>query len=173
MWAVFKPAGYALRGSGTYVNPNNFAGFAEMVLPLALAYTVMGRLSATVKVLLGYSALVMMAGVVVSQSRGGLTAMGLTLAVFCVVLLYQADYWKRGALALGALALAGLVLMQQFGAVENRFAGGLMDTGDGRVFYWKAAEQLFQRASVVGRRAGEFQVSLPDLGSIGMRRRTR
>jgi hypothetical protein len=142
VWAVFKPAVYALRGSGTYVNPNNFAGFAEMVLPLALAYTVMGRLSATVKVLLGYSALVLMAGVAVSQSRGGLVAMGVALGVFCVVLLFQPDYWRYGALALGVLAAAWVVLTQVSGVAEDRFRGGLIDKGDGRVFYWKAAEQI-------------------------------
>ena len=161
VWEVFKPAGYALRGSGTYVNPNNFAGFAEMVLPLALAYTVLGRLSATVKVLLGYCALVMMAGVVVSQSRGGLVAMGLTLAVFCLVLLYQADYWKRGALALGAMAVAGLVLMQQFSAVENRIGASLIDREDGRVFYWKAAAQLFQEHPWWGAGPGSFRYFYP------------
>jgi O-antigen ligase len=161
IWQVVKPAAYALRGSGTYVNPNNFAGFTEMVLPLALAYTVMGRFNATVKVLLGYSALVMMAGLVVSQSRGGLTAMGVTLAVFCVVLLYQADYWRRGALALGAVVLAWVVLMQQFGAVENRFGEGLIDKGDGRVFYWTTAERIFQEHLLWGAGPGSFRYLYP------------
>ena len=162
---MVKPAGYAVRGSGTYVNPNNFAGFTEMVLPLALAYTVMGRFSATVKVLLGYSALVMMAGVVVSQSRGGLVAMAVTLAVFCVVLLFQADYWRRGALALGRWPWPGVVLMQQFGAVENRFGDGLIDRGRRAGLLLEAAERIFHQHLVVGRRAGEFPVSLPDDGS--------
>jgi O-antigen ligase len=161
VWQVIKPASYALRGSGTYVNPNSFAGLTEMVLPLALAYTALGRFSATAKVLLGYSALVMMAGLVVSQSRGGLTAMGVTLAVFCVVLLFQADYWRRGALALGALALAGVVLMQQFGAVEKRFGGSLIDKGDGRVFYWAAAKRIYHQHLWWGAGPGSFRYLYP------------
>jgi tetratricopeptide (TPR) repeat protein len=158
---VLKPADYAVRGSGTYVNPDHFAGLTEMVLPLALAYTVMGRFSATVKVLLGYSALVMMAGVVVSQSRGGLAAMGVTLGVFCVVLLYQADFWRRGALALGALALAGFVLMQQFGAVEHRFAGSLVDNMDARARYWAAAERIYHEHLWWGAGPGSFSFLYP------------
>ncbi len=166
VWAVLKPAGYAVRGSGTYVNPNNFAGFVEMVLPLALAYTVMGRCSATVKVLLGYSALVMLAGVVVSQSRGGVIAMGTTLAVFCVVLLFQQDYWRRGALALGALVLAAVVLMQQFGAVEKRFGDVLMDKNDGRYTYWMAAERIYHEHVWWGAGPGSFRYLYPMWASV-------
>ncbi len=161
VWAVFKPAGYLTRGSGTYINPNNFAGFVGMVLPLALAYTAMGRLNATRKVILGYCALVMMAGIVVSQSRGGLTAMGVTLVVFCVALLLQRDYWRRGALALGVLIVAGLVLMQQFGKVEHRFEGGLVDEGDGRVFYWKVAEGVYHEHLWWGAGPGSFRYLYP------------
>jgi O-antigen ligase len=166
VWAVVKPAGYALRGSGTYISPDSFAGFVEMVLPLALAYTVMGRFNATVKVLLGYSALVMMAGVMVSQSRGGITAMGVSLAVFCVVLLFQPDYWRRGALALAILGAAVLVLAQQFGAVEDRFGGGLINKGDGRVFYWKAAERIFQEHTWWGAGPGSFRYLYPRSANV-------
>ena len=90
--------------------------------------------------------------------------MGITLAVFCVVLLYQADYWRRGALALGVLGLAGIVLMQQFGAVENRFGEGLTKTGRRAGLLLEGGGADFSRALVVGRRAGELQVSLPNVG---------
>ena len=166
VWAVFKPVGYVARGSGTYVNPNNFAGFVEMVLPLALAFTAMGRLNATKKVILGYCALVMMAGIVVSESRGGLTAMGMTLAVFCVALLFQRDYWRRGALALGILIVAGLVLMQQFGKVEQRIGASLVDEGDGRVFYWKVAEDVFHQHLLWGAGPGSYRYLYPMTASV-------
>jgi O-antigen ligase len=166
IWVELKPAAYVLRGSGTYKNPNSFAGFTEMVLPLALAYTVLSRFSATVQVLLGYSALVRMAGVMVSQSRGGIAAMVVSLAAFCVVLLFQPDYWWRGALALAVLGAAVLVLVQQFGAVEDRFGGGLIDKGDGRVFYWKAAERIFQEHPWWGAGPGSFQYLYPRVANV-------
>jgi O-antigen ligase len=166
IWEVVKPVEYARRGSGTYVNPNSFAGFIEMVLPLALAYTAMSRFSATVKVVLGYSALVMMAGVVVSQSRGGLMAVGVSLAVFCVVLIFQPEYWKRGAAALAVLVVAGVILMQQFGSVEDRFAEGLIDKGHGRDFYWTAAEQIFQSHMWLGAGPGSFRYLYPTMANI-------
>ena len=165
VWQVFKPDAYAARGSGTYVNPNNFAGFTELVLPLALAYTVMSRFKATGKVLMGYCALVMMAGLVVSQSRGGLISIGIALGVFCVVLLFQADYWWRGGLALVVLTLAGAVLMQQFGTVESRFTGSFLE-GDGRAFYWTAAERIFREHPWWGAGPGSFRYHYPLFASI-------
>jgi O-antigen ligase len=163
VWEVLKPPAYAVRGSGTFINPNNFAGFAEMILPLALAYTVMGRLSAVMKVLVGYCALVMMAGVVVSQSRGGNAAMAATLVVFCVILLFQRDYWRRGVLALGLLAVAGVVLLQQFGQVMERLdnGGGLISSSDGRVFYWDAAKRIFHQHLLWGAGPGQFPYQYP------------
>ena len=50
------------RASGTYISPNNFAGFLGMLLPLATAYILVGRMKPVVRVLLGYAALVMAGG---------------------------------------------------------------------------------------------------------------
>jgi O-antigen ligase/Tfp pilus assembly protein PilF len=162
IWGVVRPVSrYGIRGGGTYINPDHLAGLVEMILPLALAYTVMGRLSATMKVLLGYSALVMMAGVVASESRGGLAAMAVTLAVFCVVLLFQPDYWRRGALALAAMGLAGVVLMQQFGSVKGRFDQLVTGEGDSRSVYWQAAEQIFHQHILWGAGPGHYKFLYP------------
>ena len=162
VWAVVKPAGYAVRGSGTYVNPNNFAGLAEMVLPLALAYTVMGRLNATVKVLLGYGALVMMAGVVVSQSRGGIVAMGI-----------DAGGVLRGFVVSGRLLAARGAGAGRLGAGRDGldaavWRGGrsvrgrsYRQTGDGRVFYWRAAERIFHEHLWWGAGPGSFRYLYP------------
>jgi O-antigen ligase len=168
IWQYIKPAANAVRGSGTFINPDNFAGFAEMILPLALAYTVMGRLPATVKVLVGYSGLVMMAGVFVSESRGGNVAMAATLAFFCVVLLFQRDYRRRGMLALVMLALAGMALFQHFGKVAERMdaAGGLAARGDGRVFYWDVAERVFHEHLLWGAGPGQFRYQYPRFAAV-------
>jgi hypothetical protein len=56
IWGVPKDGPIYGAGSGTFINPNHLAGFLGMTVPLALAYTVMSRFSATIKVLLAYSA---------------------------------------------------------------------------------------------------------------------
>src|SRR6185295_9505837 len=54
---------YKGRASGTYISPNNLAGFLEMLLPLALTYTLMGRARPVTKVFLGYGFLAMVTGI--------------------------------------------------------------------------------------------------------------
>jgi len=61
---------YKGRASGTYISPNNLAGFLEMLLPLALTYTLVGRAKPVTKVFLGYAALAIVAGISVTVSRG-------------------------------------------------------------------------------------------------------
>ena len=70
---------YQHRGTGTFISPNNLAGFLELLIPLGLAYTLTGRGKPVVKVLLGYASIVMLAGLAVTISRGGLTATALAL----------------------------------------------------------------------------------------------
>src|SRR5512137_1785220 len=54
VWHFITP--YKGRGTGTYISPNNLAGFLEMLLPLGLAYTLTSRLKPLPKVLTGYAA---------------------------------------------------------------------------------------------------------------------
>ena len=70
LWYL-KPPIYNIRGSGTYICPNHFAGFLEMLIPVALAYTILGRSKHLIKVFLAYAAFIMVAGIGVSLSRGG------------------------------------------------------------------------------------------------------
>jgi hypothetical protein len=89
VWNFIKPELYHKRGSGTFICPNNLAGYLEMLLPLALAYTLMGRLTHLQKVLVGYAALVIFAGILVTISRGGWLAAGITLIVLFALLFRQ------------------------------------------------------------------------------------
>src|SRR6266403_5143094 len=66
VWYLTKP--YPHRGTGTYINPNHLAGLLEALLPLALGYTVAGRLKPLTKVLIGYAGLMMLAGILVTVS---------------------------------------------------------------------------------------------------------
>jgi hypothetical protein len=69
VWHFVSP--YKHRGMGTYINPNHFAGFLELILPVALAYTLASRAKPVTKVFLGYASLVLLAGITVTMSRGG------------------------------------------------------------------------------------------------------
>jgi tetratricopeptide (TPR) repeat protein len=136
-----------------------------MTLPLALAYTVMSRFSATIKVLLAYSAVTMLAGIVASLSRGGILATMVALVVFCGILLAQRDFWKSALVILCILVALAAVALGESDSVQKRFDEAFKNdkVEDGRQYYWAAAWQLSQRDLVWGVGPGHFDVEFPSV----------
>jgi len=165
IWGFRRLDQYMGRGSGTFINPNHLAGFLGMIVPLALAYTVMSRFSPTIKVLLAYSAVTMLAGIVVSLSRGGILAAVVALLLFCGVLLAQQDFWRSALVILCFLTALGAVAVSQFDSVQKRFDEAFKNDKleDGRQFYWAAAWQLAGRHPVWGIGPGHFDVEFPSV----------
>src|SRR5580658_4089302 len=135
IWGVPTRAEYKGRGSGTFMNPDHLAGFLAMAVPLALAYTVMGKFSATIRVLLGYCAVVMLAGIAVTISRGGIVTAAVALVVFCGVLLTQKDFWRPALVLLCLLVACGLGAATQLDSIQKRFDEMFQydKIGDGRL----------------------------------------
>jgi O-antigen ligase len=165
IWGMARPEQYIRRGSGTFINPNNMAGFLAMLVPLALGYVVMGRLSATVKVLLGYAVLVMMAGIAMSLSRGGMLATAAALAVFFLVLSIQRDFWLSALVTLATVLMVGLVLGTQITSLQRRFdlafQGDKVD--DQRFLYWQGAWKLFAHDRMWGVGPSHFDIEFPSV----------
>jgi O-antigen ligase len=108
VWTLQKP--YPHRGSGTFISPNNFAGFLEMLLPLGLAYTLTARLKPVTKIVFGYVALALLAGIGVSVSKGAWLATSLSLAVFFGVLFINRRY-RIPALVVAILLVLGCTVV--------------------------------------------------------------
>lgn len=102
VWGLQRPAAYVERASGTFVNPNHFAGFLEMILPLAIALALLGRVNVIIRICVVYAAFVIMAGIAASESRGGWIATGVGVCVLFGFLLRTA---RRRWLVLAAFAL--------------------------------------------------------------------
>jgi O-antigen ligase len=142
IYNVPQPAGYYGRASGTYICPNHLSGFLELVLPLALAFSVTSRLKPLYKVLLGYSALVMAAGIAVTISRGGWAMTSIGMLAFFGILLFNRAY-RLPAIIFLVLLIAGGGLFANRSLISQRRIGQTRDMkgnyGDGRLFYWKPA----------------------------------
>ncbi|HVK59751.1 MAG TPA: O-antigen ligase family protein [Candidatus Kapabacteria bacterium] len=137
-----QPRNYRGRGSATYICPNHLAGFLEMVLPVALAYTVSGRYKVLTKVGLGYAAAAMLAGIGVTLSRGGFLAAGVSLAVFFVILLWNRNF-RIPALVLIVLLIAGGAFFgQRSWQAQKRLSD--METASMRGKYWAAAVSMWK-----------------------------
>jgi O-antigen ligase len=106
VWRFVRPRCYFKRASGSYICPDHLAGFLSMLMPMALSFTLTGRFKAIPRVLLGYAALVMLAGLAVTVSYGAWLASGIALAVFFAIILRQRSYRTTAWISL-AVILAG------------------------------------------------------------------
>lgn len=143
---------YPGRGTGTYISPNNLAGFLEMILPLAVAYLLAGRITPVMRILLGYSALVIAAGLVVTFSRGGWAASGLALLALLGGLICYRQHRLPAFLLLvfliGGGALFTVKYLTQTATFLQREKGSGMNIKhvelDLRSDLWQAAGQMWR-----------------------------
>lgn len=141
------PVRFVGRASGTYISPNHLAGFLEMLLPLALTYTLVGRGRAMTRIFLGYAALAIIVGIAVSGSRGSWAACILALmALFAVLFLQPAHRLSAGLLLLvllggGLWAVAQTKLFHS--RVNQTVIGGRVDM-DVRLVLWDTAVRMWR-----------------------------
>ncbi len=149
---------YPGRGTGTLIYPNSTAAVLAMLLPMALSYVIIGRLSHATKVLLGYTALVMLAGIGVTLSRGGWLVTAVVLVIFCAAMIWQRDYRVEGlalALALGVVALMAAPRAEAFlERVQHSFPDAKGD--DMRLGVWQTGLQMWEDHVAWGVGPGHF-----------------
>ena len=146
------------RASGFFISPNHLAGFLETAFLLAMGLAFWGGFRARGKVLAGYLALVCLAGLVMTGSRGGYLSAGIGLIVFgCLSVWTLRTRLSQGMLprmigTIAAIAILGgglaYVADRSF-AIRER-ANTVFDTADVRFQLWDAAWKQFQLAPVFG-----------------------
>jgi O-antigen ligase len=148
VWQFVRPEGYAKRGSGTFICPNNMAGYLEMLVPLALAYTLTGRFGHLQKVFLGYATLMIFTGITVSLSRGGWAAAGVSLIVLFIFLIRKRDYRFQALGILAALVIiAALVLSKaDLSGQQRKKLSAETVMNDSRTLIWGPAVKMWQDA---------------------------
>ena len=145
------------RASGFFIYPNNFAGYMEVVSLIAMSFTIWGKFSGIVRILMGYTALAGMAGVLMSGSRGGY--LSLTTGIIVVIFL-SLKVWKKlpsrpvvvGAVVGTALLIilgSGLFVALHSNEVGTRI-GQINDPGNMRPLLWRAALNQFQLSPIWG-----------------------
>jgi len=158
IWTGLKPSCYVNRGTGTYVNPNHFAGFLEMIIPIAMAFALVGRFKHITKILLAYAVLMMLGGLMVSLSRGGIIAVGISLSALLVVLLFRPDFRLQAGLMLIVLVVGTVVLADKAEQSKHRFAQ-MIENGkfdNDRFRYWDMASKLYKTDPIWGIDPGHY-----------------
>ena len=165
VWNFTRPDQYAGRGSGTFINPNHFAGFLGMLLPVCLAAVLTGRVSQPMRILLGYSALLLLGGVAVSMSRGGWISTSLSLAAVIGILGWQRQFRLRGILLTCVVfGLIGAFLLKSDFAqdrLRNVNQPGTMGHVGSRAELWGAAIDVWQEEKLMGVGPGHFDHRFP------------
>ena len=148
VWHFTRPHQYAGRGSGTYICPDHAAGFLEMILPIGLIYTLIGRFSYAFKVVLAYLCGLILIGIGVTISRGGWAATSLSLVAGLVFLILTKKLrWPALIFIVGFFALGlGFALNSKHAA--KRF--GEVSADDNRFKYWGMAVQVWKEDPWIG-----------------------
>jgi O-antigen ligase len=145
---------YPGRGTGTYISPNNLVCFLEMILPLAVAYILAGRIKPVTRILLGYSALVIVAGIAVTFSRGGWAACALSLLALLGILIFNRHHQLQAFLLILILIGGGAIFFTKYLAQTSTYVqrvgrvlddqSPVADTLDLRRDMWIAAAQMWR-----------------------------
>ena len=105
VWNELSP--YVGRASGTFISPNNLSCLLAMLLPLALAFLLVGKVRIVTRILLGYAVVAMGAGLAVTFSRGGYLAAAAGILLALGILLFHGNHRLKAALLLAALLAGG------------------------------------------------------------------
>jgi O-antigen ligase len=160
---------YTGRGMGTYFSPDKLAGFLEMLLPLAVAYIIAGRMKPVTRVLLGYAALTMLAGLVVTFSRGGWVAAATGLLALLGILICHRNHRIPALLLLAVLIGGGIFFVTNYlsktasyiNRVEKTMRGKPEDVFEVRRDLWSAAIQMWRGNFWWGVGPGHYDYRFP------------
>lgn len=149
VWNLMTP--YVGRAPGTFISPNNLAGFLEMLLPLAVAYVLAGRMKPVLRIFIAYAALVMAAGLAVTFSRGGWAATAVGIFVVLLILIRERGHRIPALLLLVVLIFGGGFMAKNYLSktaayiqrVEGTVNEGRVDL-DRRLDLWRAAVQMWR-----------------------------
>jgi O-antigen ligase len=108
---------------GPYVNRNHFAGFIELVIPVALVPLVLGKVRKERWYVVGIFALVPVGALFFSASRGGIVSFGVELGILIVLMALRRAGGKH-ALAGGLVLMLAFLLVSWLGVrqVLDRFS---------------------------------------------------
>lgn len=166
-----KKAHYTAHATGTYVNPNHFAGLLAMTMPLAFAAALAAweRLARpegdcrhrepfpAQAVAFSFLTALLFLAVLFSRSRGGLLAAGAGLVLTGAVWLAGSRRPAPAAAAAAALLLATAAMGMWIGLepVAERYETASRDVGE-RLAVWRDALRLISERPLTGSGFGSF-----------------
>jgi O-antigen ligase len=154
------PTQYPHRGSGTYICPNHTAGLLEMLLPLALALTLTGRLKPVMRIVVGYAAGVIVVGIAATVSRGGWASTVVAVGLLVSILMFRRSYRLPAILLLVLLTGAAIYFIPRSFFLQVRLKQLAEEKGkfkqDTRMLLWQPAFEMWRDNVAWGVGPGHF-----------------
>jgi O-antigen ligase len=154
---------------GPYVNRNHFAGFAEMVIPMALVPLVLGKVRRERIFLVGLFTLVPIVALFLCASRGGIVSFAVELLILLLLLLVRRVHSKHMMLG-GLVVLCAVMAVSWIGVkqVLERFAGiQALEVSTGkRTAMRRDTWRLFLDHPLLGTGLGTFEMVFPPYDSL-------
>jgi O-antigen ligase len=163
---VLRYGGYPF---GPYVNRNHFAGFAELLIPVALVPLVLGKVRKERLFIAALFALVPIVALLLAASRGGIVSFAVEMLVLMLVLLAQ-RVRGRAVVLVGMVVLVAVLavswigvrqVLQRFGSYQS------MDISLGkRGSMSRDSWRIFMDHPVLGTGLGTLQLVFPPYESL-------
>ena len=154
---------------GPYVNRNHFAGFVELLLPLALVPLLLGRVRRERWPVVTLFAVVPIGALFLSVSRGGIVSFGVELAVLALVMIQRRTMGKQLFAGAAVLLLALLmVFWLGVGQLLQRFSSfqSLEVSAGKRASMRRDTGHIFLDNPVSGTGLGTLQIVYPQYESL-------
>jgi len=163
---VMRYGGYPF---GPYVNRNHFAGFAEILIPVALVPLVLGKVRRERLFLVGLFAAVPIVALLLSASRGGIVSFAVQMLILFSLLLVR-RLQSRYMLVGGVVVLCAILAVSWIGVQEvlQRFSSyQTLDVSmDKRASMRHDTWRIFLDHPVLGTGLGTIQMVFPPYESL-------
>src|SRR6516162_7599660 len=154
---------------GPYVNRNHFAGFAELIIPVALVPLVLGKVRRERLFLVALFALVPIVALLLSGSRGGIVSFTVQIVILFLLLLIRRIRGTR-VLVGGVVVLCSVMAVSWIGVqrVLQRFSEiqSMEVTGSKRAAMREDAWRLFLDHPLLGTGLGTLEIVFPPYDSL-------
>jgi O-antigen ligase len=150
---------------GPFANRNHFAGFMELLLPLSLVPLILGRVRRERWVVVGLFAVLPVAALFLSASRGGIVSFAAQLLLLALLVIRGRTTLGKQVLAGGAVLLAALLIVSWLGVgqILQRFSSlqSLEVSAGKRAAMRRGTWHIFRDHSFLGTGLGTLQIVYP------------
>lgn len=161
---------YIGRANGTFLQPSQFAGYLQLLFPLAVANSLFSRRSFREKLALFFACLVMSAAMLLSFSRGGWLGWCAALLVIGVYLIRRRGNKFRWAVVgggmLGIIVIAALVVLH---STREQPVGLGPESETDQPPLWRSAIEIGRRNLWLGAGPGMYQWHYPSVRTLQAR----